>query len=86
MNEDTFKLSDALWELDCLPCPFCGGENPRLKLTNGGYGHAYFGEVFCPQCNARIMPDQGYKSRTVAETAAVRAWNRREWKPEGGAE
>ena len=76
LDQDVFNLHDRVFpikqpypkpqkEPDLLPCPFCGGDNPRLTSKTVGHG----------------MTDAIYRCRTCYAQASPEAWNQRAEKP-----
>lgn len=73
------KIRREVKEVELLPCPFCGGEDLRVKTDNEmymGYG-GMRAVVMCNTCRAQggIAETEWYGSK--AKTGAIKLWNRR---------
>lgn len=73
------EIKRKVTEFELLPCPFCGGEDLRVKTDN--VMHMEYGRiratVMCNTCRAQggIAEIEGFESE--AKTAAIKLWNRR---------
>lgn len=74
-------MQAALTAQDKLkPCPFCGGNELTLTLSEGGF--YYLG---CADCSAAIpgfagindLKVKGAEAHSIAGSAAIEAWNTR---------